>query len=119
MNKWYKKILHIYEPLYQANFYYIPANSYKEYARIIDKQLKIKSIFSDKTSGAGFEVYEKDNTDVGFIWAPKGKWDLISHECFHASHWLMANRGLKLTDDSEEAYAYLLQFIVGQIKDSK
>lgn len=64
-----------------------------------------------------------------FIWVEekhyKGYWLLINrrymndrvivHEAFHATVCLLQNKGLKLKRSSEEAYAYLLDYIYGEL----
>lgn len=51
------------------------------------------------------------------IWFPKRAPtpDIVAHECLHLTHWLLKEKGLRLTDDSEEAYTYLLQWFVKEI----
>lgn len=44
---------------------------------------------------------------------------IIAHECFHAVCFIFDKIGIKLTKESDEAYAYLLQFLVNQIKKMK
>jgi hypothetical protein len=47
---------------------------------------------------------------------PEGRlYEIIVHESFHAVKMLMDTIGQGLTDDSEESYAYLLQFITSKI----
>lgn len=42
----------------------------------------------------------------------------LSHEIFHAAVFILHSSGLKLTDDSEEAFAYLIGFItLNTLKD--
>jgi hypothetical protein len=45
----------------------------------------------------------------------KYKKEIITHESFHAVKYLMDEIGQKLTDESEESYAYLQQYIFKQI----
>jgi hypothetical protein len=40
----------------------------------------------------------------------------LLHECFHVVVWIMGNKGCKLTDDSDEAYAYLLEYIYNGVQ---
>jgi hypothetical protein len=40
---------------------------------------------------------------------------LIAHEVFHAVDFLFQRINIKLSDDSNEAYAYLIQYITEQI----
>jgi hypothetical protein len=36
---------------------------------------------------------------------------IISHEVLHAAHALLNDRGLKLTNESDEAYSYLIEWM--------
>ena len=40
---------------------------------------------------------------------------VLIHELFHATCHILHKRGVKLTDDSEEAFAYLLSYITEQV----
>jgi hypothetical protein len=44
---------------------------------------------------------------------------VIVHECFHACYKLMDRIGQQLSDESEESYAYLMQYIFEQISNIK
>lgn len=44
---------------------------------------------------------------------------IISHECFHAAFGILDRIGVRLSDDSEEALAYLLDWIVTQVYEAK
>ncbi len=39
----------------------------------------------------------------------------LAHEVFHAVHFLMENVGVRLSDDSDEVYAYGIQHLTEQI----
>lgn len=41
--------------------------------------------------------------------------DIICHECFHLVYSLMNIKDIKLSDDSEEAYAYALDYVVRKV----
>ncbi len=41
--------------------------------------------------------------------------NLISHEAYHATHYLLRRVGIPYCLETEEAYAYLLGYIVGKI----
>lgn len=43
---------------------------------------------------------------------------ILVHECFHACHRLMDRIGQELTHESDESYAYLIQYIFEQIKSA-
>ncbi len=48
-------------------------------------------------------------------WENRYNAGVISHECFHIVHHIMKNIGARLTDDSEECYAYLLSLISDKV----
>jgi len=54
------------------------------------------------------------------IWVsnPDEPW-VLAHELEHFVHWLLGYKGLKFTDDSEEAYAYLLSYLMQLMMESR
>lgn len=42
---------------------------------------------------------------------------LISHECFHATAYILNYLDTPLSNDTEEVYAYLMQYFIDQIDD--
>lgn len=42
----------------------------------------------------------------------------IAHECFHMTRLMMNHAGVVLSDDSEEAYAYALDYMVTQVTEA-
>ena len=105
LSKWVKNILHIFDFIYRQNYYFIRARNYDEYKDILKNQLNC--IVEDKKDiGGKFNVFTqgKHKTEVCFIWA-NNKRDLV-HECFHAVSYTLRHRGLPLTDDTDEAFAY-------------
>lgn len=72
-------------------------------------------------SNKGNVVYDSYNKAF-FLWMPekpKTSKDLgfLIHEVFHATCAVMSAIGIKLSDDSEEAYAYLIGFLTEKILD--
>lgn len=43
---------------------------------------------------------------------------ILAHEVFHAASMLLRSRGMSLVKESEEAYAYLIEFIHRKIVDN-
>lgn len=41
--------------------------------------------------------------------------NIVSHECFHVTCGILRQRGIELTESSEEAFAYLHGFIVEKV----
>jgi hypothetical protein len=57
----------------------------------------------------GFAVREIKGHNVSLIWIQE--WRDLAHEIFHCVHFILQDRGLLLTDESSEAYAYLTGFL--------
>jgi hypothetical protein len=82
-------------------------------------KLKVKAEFNadltdlDALDGR-FQVFEKENQKVGVIWASTVS--ELAHEIFHCVVWMLNSRGLWLTESSEEAYAYLIDFLDRKIR---
>ena len=52
----------------------------------------------------------------GAIWfADKAGLGTVAHECFHATFQVLRFSGIKLSETSEETYAYYLQFLINKI----
>ncbi len=94
---------------------------YSKIRKVVDKRtdsddikkylLDIKS-HNDKKGGTTMD-YED-----GTYWAVIYKWDntaydysILQHEIFHVADLMLRKRGFVLSDDSEEAWAYLIQEI--------
>ena len=64
-----------------------------------------------------FEVYKKGDIEIGVIWlSEKAGMGHLVHECLHCTYYFMQDAGLFLSDNSEEAYAYLIQHIFKKTK---
>lgn len=111
-----KKLRHLWIELYGINIYYIrcPRSDYEK---------RIKAEFGHNAPKAGpdvdgrFEVHDKDGEKIGVIWLDEDA-DMghLVHECLHAAHYFLQDRGLHLSDSAEEAYAYLIQYIFKKTK---
>ena len=68
-----------------------------------------------KSMNGIFTVNENTNNWIVSFNLNKLTHSLIAHEAFHATLAIMKQKGCKLTEESEEAYAYLLDYIVQEI----
>ena len=66
------------------------------------------------------EIFWDGKAHYPVIWVsdPSKPW-LLAHELEHYVHWLLDEKGLKFTDDSEEAYAYLIEFLMELMINSR
>jgi len=50
------------------------------------------------------------------IWlSDKASFGSVTHEVFHLAHHVLAKYGFTLTESSEEAYAYFIQYVTNEI----
>lgn len=94
----------------------------KEVDRFLFRQFGIKEKTRDGSFlGRFIEVREEDDEEIAGVIAlrdwrgtPKD-YDTLTHECLHAVHWFLTNRGIKLNFKSDESYCYLLGSFVRRI----
>lgn len=103
---------HIWVELYRMNIWWYRC-SRKQYAEMVLRATGQRAPYKGNDVRATFEVYTVNGQDIGIIWFKTRK--PVPHECFHAVHWIMTERGIRLSDDSEEAYAYLLDYLINKI----
>ena len=93
-----------------------------------DKEEKISDFYDDLSWGYTlgyahtYHVNHKDSE--GYLIAfninhthKKITHGTISHEIFHAASCLLRKRGMKLSSSSEEAYAYLIDWMTDKVYD--
>ncbi len=101
--------------LISSNIYFICC-SRKLYIEAIKREFKtLPPKKSDTVNGTVMTYYHGD-TPITVIWVKKiNDISVIVHECFHATHRVLADRGIGLCDSSEEVYAYLMDYLVTAI----
>ena len=116
------KFKYIWIEIYGINVYWVQCER-SAYNRLVKNIFDTDAPEKRKMTAGTFEVFEKDGQNIGVLWFSKSKnlfnLEHISHEAFHAAHWILSEQGLWLTDSSEEAYAYLIELIVGRIIKKK
>jgi len=108
------KVLHIYDPVYQQNYYYFNCRTHKEYVKLLKSKFNIDRE-PNEDIGGNCSIHEHRGIFIVFIWTIRRGPDIIAHEVLHAVSWILRNRDIPLKDDTEEAYAYLTQFLMKEI----
>ncbi len=117
--KRYKNIIHIWEPVFQSNYYYIIAKDYKEFCVIAKKCLDCEPQDADWEPMGHTSCFEKKGVGtLVLIWTKEHKADVIAHECFHAVFQELKVRGVRLSMDSDELYCYMLQLLMKSILEA-
>lgn len=98
------KIKHLYHTTYKVNIwvcYGTPDNYFK-------KQMKNELDLDIQDYLPNGQCLANSKKAVYIIWTRKKYLPDLVHECFHATFFILKDKGLKLDDSSDEAYAYLL-----------
>lgn len=61
-------------------------------------------------SGLTYNLYNGES----IVWISKNEPDLVAHELFHCSSFILSSIGLVLSDATEEVYAYHIDFLIRQ-----
>ena len=84
----------------------------KEYCRL--NKLDIWTTEPSRSRRGNF-IYHTDMSN-GAIWLhEESSFGVVTHEVFHAAHHLLKKYGFQLGDESEEMYAYFMQYVVNEI----
>ena len=91
--------------------------------KYIESELKYELDNEEKTyfvkfAGKGKTLQLKNGT--GVLWVKRfndGPFShgVLSHEIFHVAYQILCSVGIKLTDSSEEAFSYLIQYLTQEI----
>lgn len=108
------KIFEIEVPIYNSTITVVVGEDYDEFLAFLKKQklrwasryeLGSKADAVTNNTKTGIIIRFKDNPPAG----------TIAHEAFHSVFMILHDAGLAVSDDSQEAYAYLIDFVVSQI----
>jgi len=106
----------IFDPIYKMNFYISRGVHHKifeeAYHRIIGDKVECRT-----ASGCTFFVIIKGQR-VTWIWTKDERVPFLVHEIIHAVTEHFDFIGMRLTNDSDEAYAYYTQWLLEEILDN-
>lgn len=77
------------------------------------KKLGLEDVNGDELEAS---VVEDDNGVINLIIRPDADINTICHESFHIANGVLDDAGMKLCDNSEEAYAYLVGWVAEQVQ---
>lgn len=109
------KIIHIYDETFKQNYYILYGAPLKEYIKNVKKYTNF--IIEDKENyhTGKCEVYLVKGVRIIFVWTMKRKIPILAHELSHAVYFTLRDRQIKISDDSEEVYAYLLERLLREV----
>jgi len=87
-------------------------------AKIVIAFGKINRLDINKNYQAFFEKTEKEGeAPTYYIHFEVYGFTTTVHECHHATYQILSDRGIYLSDDTKEVYAYYLDWLTGQCRD--
>lgn len=86
-----------------CDFYKLPENY-----RITSSSAQATFIWVDESFHQSYNLFIKLGTVSDRV---------VAHECVHITYRILKNKGMKLKDSSEEAYAYLLDYLYGEVSE--
>ena len=100
--------------IYNCTVHVFYGTEYKEYGKYIKKLTGYGEFMEEVSAGRCIRTPCRNI----FIWTNKRKHSLLAHEIFHAAENILESCDIKLTDESTEAYAYLIEMITRKVLGS-
>lgn len=111
-----------FEPIYRSNIALLccPAKQAKDRLRLVvpeDIATECDPCLKDLGCQGRFICVRHDTSGLFVVfWInPEADVPVVAHECFHATWSLLKQKGLELHESSEEAYAYMLEWLLREI----
>jgi len=117
------KKIYIRDDCWEFDLWVIAPATNKELDRFLGRHFGIKEKTTDGSfMGRFVEVWDDEEEWAGVIalkqWRGTPKdYDILAHECLHAAHWFLFNRGINLNVKTDESYCYLLGSLVRRIAE--
>jgi len=112
-----RKFRHVYVEMYKRKVYFAKC-SRKQFAKMLKVELGLEAHQISEYNVATTEKYTAENRTMKWpiyvIWITD--WRYLAHEIFHCVHWILNDVNMRLSDDSEEAYAYLTEYLDNQLR---
>lgn len=104
-----KNIIHVYDETFKQNYYLLIGVSRKRYVEIVKKELKLDVELPPPGVCGRVTWVQINDICIPVIWTINKKPSNVAHECFHAVAGALDDRGIKLSEDTSEVYAYSIE----------
>lgn len=98
------------DPLYGAEIFLLVGGTLAD----LRARAKEKEELQENCPGyclRGSEAYD----GTFFVWVESPQMPLVCHELLHLTFWVLGDRGLSVTDESDEAYTYWFENMLEQV----
>lgn len=106
--------------IYHVDIYVFAGHTYEQAQKLWYKRIKHQGPVNkdDGRKAASVFVYEYNRKPMVWFRDVKPSAATMAHEGLHLVHYILSTLGLNLTDESEEAYTYLLEWFIRQLEKS-
>jgi len=111
-----KKILWFTDPVYCLDYCVVMVPTHKEFIQIAKKEVGFDVEPCPNISGEFHGLTNNKYPDLALVWTSDKDLNL-THELFHATTWVLRNRSIYLTADTEETFAYYLCYLIRTVKN--
>ena len=111
-----KHVLWFFDFVYCQEICVIFAPTHSKFVQLAKKETGFDVEKADGISGEFHGLNTKKGGSLALVWSSDKDANLM-HEMFHVCSWVLRNRGIYLTEESEESYAYYLTYLVRTAKE--
>lgn len=116
VSKRFGDVIHVWDAMFTTNYYYVIAPSFAKYLEIVKRRFNVNLPNKEhEPEGNTTSCFREGSGYLTFIWTRDHSVDTIAHECFHAISGDFEQKGVKLSNESNELYAYAIQFLIREI----
>lgn len=112
-----KRVFWFMDFVYNQEFCVIIVPTHKQFAKIAKDEIGFEVEPCDFLAGEFHGLTNENHPSLALVWSSDKDINL-THELFHACAWTLRTRGLTLSQESEEAYAYYLTYLFRQVREN-
>lgn len=111
-----KNVIWFCDFVYSQEYCVIFAPTHEKFMELAEQETGFKVEACDFLAGEFHGLSTLKGGSLALIWSSDKASNLV-HELFHACAWTLRNRGIHLSEDTEESYAYYLTFLLRAVKE--
>jgi pyruvate-formate lyase len=106
----------LYDFMYKVNWVLVVCKDYEKYRKILKDCYDIEMVRDNQHGFAQCGIRLSEGHAFVCIWMKEWNIEALCHEVFHGVQKVLHDKGIVLTDDSDESYAYYLEMVIKAFK---
>ena len=113
--------LAVYDFTYRVNWVYAISEKHEDFADMCKNcyGIRINRHHPDNFSQCTYAYNNNRKANFVFIWLKKMNIPAITHETIHGAQFIFKDCGIKLSEDTDEAFAYYVESMMTQVMNIK